>query len=331
MLLQRVLVVLISVLAFGSPYILFLTANDRLVPHVRTSLWQGTSLVGASQSPETTFDIDLSQPLLRWMNDEVRVDTRINIRWAEEVSDLARPAKEEVHELREGEDTGDRTWRYVIDHDISAQRLRALVADPGVEDTQGIDRETFRIERPGFRMPVEIGPGLLTEGNATLWLYYATASLPPLSLLLLGMKRIGWLSWRSAMPRESLKILTAAAYCLLLNRALIRGSLDSRLADVSTSTAVLAAWVNGTGARARGGAGRMGAAARRVAAGRRESKVEGGNFASIAGTRHAGDRGAGCRDPVELHDVRAIRAKVPGDRYSEGTDAGLAKSPRDRG
>ena len=59
------------------------------------------------------------------------------------------------------------------------------------------------------------------------------------------MKRIGWLSWRSAMPRESLKILTAAAYCLLLNRALIRGSLDSRLADVSTSTAVLAAWVMG--------------------------------------------------------------------------------------
>ena len=245
MLLQRVLIVLISVLAFGSPYILFLTANDRLVPHVRTSLWQGTSLVDASQSPETTFDIDLSQPLLRWVNDDARVDTRINIRWAEEVSDLARQAKEEVHELREGEATGDRTWRYVIDHDISAQRLRALVADPGVEDTQGIDRETFRIEGPGFRMPVEIGPGLLTEGNATLWLYYATASLPPLSLLLLGMKRFGWLSWRSAMPRESLKILTAAAYCLLLNRALIRGSLDSRLADVSTSTAVLAAWVMG--------------------------------------------------------------------------------------
>ena len=245
MLLQRVLIVLISVLAFGSPYILFLTANDRLVPHVRTSLWQGTSLVDASQSPETNFDIDLSQPLLRWVSDEVRVDTRINIRWAEAVSDLARQAQEEVHELREGEATGDRTWRYVIDHDISTQRLRALVADPGVEDTQGIDRESFRIERPGFRMPVEIGPGLLTEGNATLWLYYATASLPPLSLLLLGMKRFGWLSWRSSMPRESLKILTAAAYCLLLNRALIRGSLDSRLADVSTSTAVLAAWVMG--------------------------------------------------------------------------------------
>ena len=59
------------------------------------------------------------------------------------------------------------------------------------------------------------------------------------------MKRFGWLSWRSAVPRESLKIFTAAAYCLLLNRALIRGSLDSRLADVSTSTAVLAAWVMG--------------------------------------------------------------------------------------
>ena len=107
MLLQRVLIVLISVLAFGSPYILFLTANDRLVPHVRTSLWQGTSLVGASQSPATKFDIDLSQPLLRWVNDDARVDTRINIRWAEEVSGLARQAKEEFHELREGEPTGD--------------------------------------------------------------------------------------------------------------------------------------------------------------------------------------------------------------------------------
>ena len=245
MLLQRVLIVLISVLAFGSPYILFLAANDRLVPHVRTSLWQGRSLAGARQSPGTTFDIDVSQPLLRWVNDDARIDTRINVRWAEGVSDLERQAKEEVHELREGEDAGDRTWSYVIDDDVSAQHLRPLVADPGVEDTNGIDRENLRVERPDFRMPFEIAPGLLNDGNATLWLYYATATLPPLSLLLLGMKRIGWLSWPSAMPRESLKILTAVAYCLLLNKALIRGSLGNRLADVSTSTAILAAWVMG--------------------------------------------------------------------------------------
>ena len=71
---------------------------------------------------------------------------------------------------------GDRTWSYVIDQDISEQRLRALVADPASRTRRGIDRVSFRIERPGFRMPVEIAPGLLNEGNAALWLYYATAS-----------------------------------------------------------------------------------------------------------------------------------------------------------
>ena len=240
-LLQRGVIVPISVLVFGLPYILVLTTNDRLVPHVRTSLWQGRSLVDAKQGAPTTFDIDLSQPLLRWVYD----DARINVRWREGVGDLERQLNEDVHKLREGEDTGGRTWSYVIDDAVSEERLRALVEDPDVEDTHGFDQETLQIERTVFRMPVEIAPGLFVEGNATLWLYYATVSLPLLSLLILGMKRFGWLSWRSAMPNESVKMLTAAVYCLILHKALIRGSLDSRLADVSTPTAVLAAWVMG--------------------------------------------------------------------------------------
>ncbi len=47
------------------------------------------------------------------------------------------------------------------------------------------------------------------------------------------------------MAHESPKMVTAAVYGLVLHQALIRGSVDSRLADVSTPTAVLAAWVVG--------------------------------------------------------------------------------------
>ena len=231
--LQRALIVLVSVLAFGSPYILFLTANDRLVAHVRTSLWQGGSLVDAVQVTRTPFDIDLSQPLVRWVYDEAQV----SVHWAEDVSDPVRQVMEERHQLRNGEFLGDRTWRYAIDG-LSEQRLGALVGEPDIEDAQGIHRTVFR-------MPVVIAAGLRNEANATAWFYYATVSLPPLSLIVLGMKRFGWLSSQSALQCEAPKILTAAVYCLILHQALIRGSLDSRLADVSTPTAVLGAWLLG--------------------------------------------------------------------------------------
>ena len=317
--LQRALIVLVSVLAFGSPYILFLTANDRLVAHVRTSLWQSGSLVDAVQVTRTPFDIDLSQPLVRWVYDEAQV----SVHWAEDVSDPVRQVMEERHQLRDGEFLGDRTWSYAIDG-LSEQRLGALVGDPDIEDAHGIDRTAFR-------MPVVIAAGLRNEANATAWFYYATVSLPPLSLIVLGMKRFGWLSSQSALQCEAPKILTAAVYCLILHQALIRGSLDSRLADVSTPTAVLGAWLLGQ-ALTQGAAPvvweRLHAVLRTGAVKMTWRKATGILLPLLM---MLATLVSAWRYRVERHGIRADRAKVQDDRDSGGTAVRTAEGRCGRG
>ena len=231
---RRVVIAVLGVLMLGSPYIAVLVVTGRLVPHVQTSLWQGGSLVDGVTVSRIPLDIDLSQPLVS------RVAPTINVRWGEGVNDEPRREREAFHRLVNGVHRGERTWSYALT-DSSPEQLQALVSDPLVEDTAGFDRSTFQRHQG----PIMIAPGLLRGGNAAPWLYYATVGLPFLCLIILGLKRVGVLSWTPAMPHESPKMVTAAIYAVVLHQALIRGSIDSRLADVSTPTAVLAAWVMG--------------------------------------------------------------------------------------
>ena len=231
---RRAGTLLLCVLAFGSPYIATLAVNGRLVAHVRTSLWQGGSLVESMAVSRVPLFESSSQPLV------TQEDTPIGIRWERDLSDEVRRDREALHQLTDGIATGQRTWSYTLQN-RSMDSLAALVADPHVEDTHGFDRSTLQFADGSPPATTT----LLTESTATAWLYYVTVSLPPLCFLILLLKRLGVLSWRPAMSRESPKMFTAAVYGLMLHQALIRGSLDSRLADVSSVTAVLAAWVMG--------------------------------------------------------------------------------------
>lgn len=65
----------------------------------------------------------------------------VNIRWAANVSGEARQALETRYGLADGEQREGRTWRYDL-RDGSAANARALIAEPAVEDTHGLDRLT---------------------------------------------------------------------------------------------------------------------------------------------------------------------------------------------
>lgn len=66
---------------------------------------------------------------------------RINVRWAEGVSDADRTAVERQFRLLQGVHETDRTWAYDAG-DPEPARLRALIAHPAVEDTHHLDRTT---------------------------------------------------------------------------------------------------------------------------------------------------------------------------------------------
>jgi hypothetical protein len=71
----------------------------------------------------------------------------INVRWAEGTSDAERRKVEVRRALRDGTSRDGRTWRYAL-ADWSRANALALIADPAVEDTSGIDRGTGVVTTP---------------------------------------------------------------------------------------------------------------------------------------------------------------------------------------
>jgi hypothetical protein len=71
----------------------------------------------------------------------------VRVRWTPAVGPAEQAARESALRLRRGEPHGDRTWSYDL-LDTSPTNIRAVVTDPAVEDTDGIDRQRFRLNLP---------------------------------------------------------------------------------------------------------------------------------------------------------------------------------------
>jgi hypothetical protein len=68
----------------------------------------------------------------------------INLRWAPDVTAERRQSVEQGRSLMEGVALDERTWRYSLG-DSSTANVLALLGDPAVEDTHGVDRITGAI------------------------------------------------------------------------------------------------------------------------------------------------------------------------------------------
>src|SRR5688500_3537950 len=76
----------------------------------------------------------------------------IHVRWTPAVDGLARQWLERRYRLAEGELQEGRTWGYTL-LDPSRGNVSRLVRDASVDDTQHIDRVTFRISASAPRRP----------------------------------------------------------------------------------------------------------------------------------------------------------------------------------
>jgi hypothetical protein len=74
----------------------------------------------------------------------------VNIRWRSPLSDADRGALEARFRLADGTPLDSHTWRYDL-VDPSRERIRALVGDPSVADTHGIDRPHAALEPSAAR------------------------------------------------------------------------------------------------------------------------------------------------------------------------------------
>jgi hypothetical protein len=86
----------------------------------------------------------------------------VHVRWGSEVPPETRDRLEARFHLADRQQLDETTWRYVL-RDPSRGNIRALIADPTVEDTHHIDRGRATLDRSAVRTP---RPGrLLVNGD----------------------------------------------------------------------------------------------------------------------------------------------------------------------
>jgi hypothetical protein len=228
-----------------SPFLIFVQVTTGLVRYV-SGISPQVDRVTSIQFNTLPISIDRSAPLLVVTP---AVDLRVNVRWADSLDEGARHQLEDRHGLTKPEHVEGSTWSYVLTYE-DRDHIAKLVDDPAVADTHGIDRaarkveisEPFyrRVQRwiPLFRM--EVAPGVFSRENALAWLYYVTFVLPFVSLVLLI-----WLLWHGTVSRpEAAVAAMATILCLVIVQTLVRGSPDSRLADVANPICVIGAWLS---------------------------------------------------------------------------------------
>lgn len=229
-------------LALVTPFLVYVQLNGGVSAYLRTATAFAVRDAGRTDLTLPAFTFDLSRPLVDTVP-ALAKQPAINVRWAD-LNEAARVAREREHGLIVFERLSGSVWKYSLT-DASRDRLKAIVTDPGVADTQGIDRETFSLNDPELlHQPtawerftasvrrLRVLPGMLQPSNAVPFLFYLFVSIPVVALILAG-----------AAHQPARKIGVVAALALLMSVGLLRGSLPSRLADVTEVVGVLAAWI----------------------------------------------------------------------------------------
>ena len=243
-------------LLFTLPWIAWVAVSGHPAQYVRTLTGRGVNAVTRLSLPEHGLRLDPSASLIAL--DPVSYP-RVAIRWSQNITSASQGERETRYHL---EPAGDD--EYLL-KDFTATNVTALLNDPLIDDTRGIDRLTGRVPSGSFAwavhrlawwlppLRVRLLPGLLNEANALPWLTGASFALPWI-LLIVGVVRAS-----RARPEQSavnIAILATAAMGIITYQKLVRGSPDSRIGDVAALTSITAAYLgtlgwrlNGTGKR----------------------------------------------------------------------------------
>ncbi len=227
------------------PYGIFIQATTGLTAYVQEVWGPGRRVIDLRINP-LPFNVDFSALLLRMNPPSQR---RVNVRWAADLDDTVRRELATTYGLSDPVQVEGTTWSYVP-NDVGSETLTALIGDPVVEDTSGVDRQTATLvqerlwTRMTRRLPVlrmQLLPGVATEGNALASLYYLFLLVPVACVVtLLVCLRRGLLS-----PAETAWSIAATLLLAVALQTLVRGSPDSRLPDVAGLVVALASWAAG--------------------------------------------------------------------------------------
>ncbi|HZM94619.1 MAG TPA: hypothetical protein VFB92_14410 [Vicinamibacterales bacterium] len=239
----------IASLVMVSPWLIWVALSGHAGQYLSFLVERGEGLTDRARLPLQIFEFDNTAPIVTFAPVEYPV---IGIRWAAAVPDEQRRALEARYRLLALPDDPDRYRLTNLDSD----NVRALLSDPAVEDTSGIDRRSMRTPDGAFPwlylqlqryMPLirlRVLPGFVKPVNAEPWLTDVTFFIPWFVLVveLIGRARPLVAQRHDSDSRATALIVPTAALSIITYQTLVRASPDSRLGDIVALTAFLLAW-----------------------------------------------------------------------------------------
>jgi hypothetical protein len=221
---------------FVVPFLLFLTLNGGIGEYFRLA-----SIYVQRDAQRTSFSFprlsfDSSTPLLAIKGLHQEGAAAVNVRW-QVVSEEQRLDREKQYGLRDGTPVEGTTWSYRLVN-VSRSNIEALVRDPLVDDTSGIDRAKFAVVTDSIGLETQLD----SVENATAFLYYAFLTLPFIAaaVLMKLQKAAGAARVMSSMAH----IGPLLGLAVMLNAGFMsRGSTNIRIPDVGVTSAILLAWL----------------------------------------------------------------------------------------
>jgi len=168
----------------------------------------------------------------------------IGVRWTASASAGARRAAAVRYHLQVEGDEPVESGRFLLT-DISSDNVLALISDPIVEDTSGIDRRTGEVPLQGLRLgSLHLLSGLDSPADSAAFLFYVFIAL--IAATVVALVR----SPGSAAARlERLKISTVVLVGVVTAIGFLREPLAIRIADAVVAPVLLAAWWAGRALR----------------------------------------------------------------------------------
>jgi hypothetical protein len=230
-----------------APWLAWVAESGHADQYFAFLLGQFNSVGTGERIPDRGFTLDRSKPLVTLAPVQRPI---VGIRWAPGASESARRQAETNFGLQSVPGKEDE-YRLV---NVSRKNVGALISDPAVEDTRGIDRRSLRAPTGWFRWmycqvqqyvpPVRIRlfSGIIKAGNAEAWLAWIIF-LAPWVVIVAVLTRAFVKRTTASIDQISIcLVIPAALLSMVTYQTLVRGSTDSRLGDVTSITAVLVAW-----------------------------------------------------------------------------------------
>jgi hypothetical protein len=185
--------------------------------------------------PLTSFE-----SVARWTTPDDR-SVQVNIRWSAAASDDRRRQAAARYQLHGHSPGTVESGRFTLS-DTSTANGRAIINDPAIEDTSGIDRLTGNVYTVGWYVgPLRLLTGLDTARGSAALLFFVFLALPAAAAVALVRNRLA----PGPLGRwERLKIAAVGLVAVITFAGFVRDALDVRIADAVVAPLLLGAWLS---------------------------------------------------------------------------------------